>query len=67
VAREACGAPSPDRDPCASRLGQIIRTHRSDLQGVLTIIDGWINRCIPFIWTKTVGEILAVVSGKADQ
>ncbi len=43
---------------CAYRPGAI--TSVQDLSGAIeTFIDGWNERCEPFVWTKTADDILA--------
>ncbi len=29
-------------------------------------IDGWNDHCVPFVWTKTADDILAVTNREAD-
>jgi transposase len=33
---------------------------------IRTFIDGWNERCVPFVWTKTADEILAKANRQAD-
>ncbi len=43
--------------PCADRPGAI--TSVPDLSGAIeTFIDGWNERCHPFVWTATADQIL---------
>jgi transposase len=39
---------------------------RQVTDAIRTFIDGWNERCVPFVWTKTADEILAVANRKAD-
>ncbi len=38
---------------------------RQVTDAIRTFIDGWNDRCVPFIWTKTVADILIVANRKA--
>ena len=39
---------------------------REVTDAIRRFIDGWNDRCVPFTWTKTTEEILAVANRKAD-
>jgi hypothetical protein len=39
---------------------------RQVTDAIRTFIDGWNERCVPFVWTKTAEDILAVANRKAD-
>jgi transposase len=38
---------------------------RQVTDAIRTFIDAWNDRCVPFIWTKTVDEILTIANRKA--
>jgi transposase len=39
---------------------------RQVTDAIRTFIDAWNERCVPFVWTKTADQILAVANRKAD-
>jgi len=38
---------------------------RQVTDAIRRFIDGWNDRCVPFVWTKTADDILAVANRKA--
>lgn len=38
---------------------------REITEAIRTFIDGWNDRCVPFVWTKTADDILEVANRKA--